>query len=52
MHAFYAFCGEGGKGQSVVKAHLYFCLILYINNDVSGQLILFSHSKRTLHSNY
>lgn len=38
--------GEGAEG--VLGTKLYFCLISYINNDISDKLILFSHSKRTL----
>jgi len=40
--------GRGGGAEGVLGTKLYFCLILYINNDMSDKLVLFSHSKRTL----
>lgn len=40
--------GWGGGAEWVLGNKLFFCFISYINNDISDNLILFSHSEITL----
>lgn len=49
---FMLFVGKGKRGKVLLGPTLYFCLTSHINNDVTGQLILFSHCKRALNPNY